>query len=77
MTGLMKTQIDWILLSLMRVVRPTQGKTLAVMQVSERLAVLQRRQPDARAGPLDADADHPEPVLGRRAYQESDEAGRA
>ena len=33
MTGLMKTQIDWIPLSLGSV-RPTQGKTLAVMQVS-------------------------------------------
>ena len=33
MTGVMKTQIDWIPLSLGSV-RPTQGKTLAVMQVS-------------------------------------------
>ena len=33
MTGLMKTQIDWIPLSL-GAVRPTQGKTLAIMQVS-------------------------------------------
>ncbi|OWT81078.1 MULTISPECIES: arsenical resistance protein ArsH [unclassified Achromobacter] len=33
MTGLMKTQIDWIPLS-MGALRPTQGKTLAVMQVS-------------------------------------------
>ena len=33
MTGLMKTQIDWIPLSLGSV-RPTQGKTLAVMQVN-------------------------------------------
>ena len=33
MTGLMKTQIDWIPLSL-GAVRPTQGKTLALMQVS-------------------------------------------
>ncbi|GGD15582.1 arsenical resistance protein ArsH [Aquisalinus flavus] len=32
MTGLMKTQIDWIPLSLGGV-RPTQGKTLALMQV--------------------------------------------
>ena len=32
MTGVMKTQIDWIPLS-MGAVRPTQGKTLAVMQV--------------------------------------------
>lgn len=33
MTGIMKTQIDWIPLSLGGM-RPTQGKTLAVMQVS-------------------------------------------
>jgi len=33
MTGMKKTQIDWIPLSLGGV-RPTQGKTLAVMQVS-------------------------------------------
>ncbi|WP_217351545.1 arsenical resistance protein ArsH [Leptospira kobayashii] len=33
MTGLMKTMIDWIPLS-MGAVRPTQGKTLAVLQVS-------------------------------------------
>jgi arsenic resistance protein ArsH len=33
MTGILKTQIDWIPLSLGGV-RPTQGKTLAVMQVS-------------------------------------------
>jgi len=32
-SGLMKTQIDWIPLTL-GAVRPTQGKTLAVMQVS-------------------------------------------
>lgn len=32
MTGVMKTQIDWIPLTL-GAVRPTQGKTLAVMQV--------------------------------------------
>jgi len=33
MTGIMKTQIDWIPL-LLGSVRPTQGKTLALMQVS-------------------------------------------
>ena len=33
MTGIMKSQIDWIPLAL-SAVRPTQGKTLAVMQVS-------------------------------------------
>ncbi|MBM7066508.1 arsenical resistance protein ArsH [Actibacterium sp. 188UL27-1] len=34
MTGIMKTQIDWIPLSCKGGIRPTQGKTLAVMQVS-------------------------------------------
>jgi arsenic resistance protein ArsH len=34
MTGIMKTQIDWIPLSPIGGMRPTQGKTLAVMQVS-------------------------------------------
>lgn len=33
MTGIMKVQIDWIPLSI-GAIRPTQGKTLAVMQVS-------------------------------------------
>lgn len=34
MTGIMKTQIDWLPLSPIGGVRPTQGKTLALMQVS-------------------------------------------
>jgi arsenic resistance protein ArsH len=33
MTGILKSQIDWIPLSI-GAVRPTQGKTLAVMEVS-------------------------------------------
>ncbi|MEM7521283.1 MAG: NAD(P)H-dependent oxidoreductase, partial [Pseudomonadota bacterium] len=33
MTGIMKCQIDWLPLSLKGGIRPTQGKTLAVMQV--------------------------------------------
>ncbi|MEM6307969.1 MAG: arsenical resistance protein ArsH [Pseudomonadota bacterium] len=33
MTGIMKAQIDWIPLSPIGGIRPTQGKTLAVMQV--------------------------------------------
>lgn len=33
MTGIMKTQIDWLPLSPIGGVRPTQGRTLAVMQV--------------------------------------------
>jgi arsenic resistance protein ArsH len=34
MTGIMKTQIDWLPLSMQGGIRPTQGKTLAIMQVS-------------------------------------------
>lgn len=34
MTGVLKMQIDWLPLSLKGGIRPTQGKTLAVMQVS-------------------------------------------
>ncbi|WP_377513180.1 arsenical resistance protein ArsH [Octadecabacter sp. R77987] len=34
MTGVMKTQIDWLPLAPIGGIRPTQGKTLALMQVS-------------------------------------------
>lgn len=75
MTGIMKTQIDWIPLSV-GAVRPTQGKTLAVMQVS--------------GGSQSFNAVNQMRVLGRwmrmltipnqssvaKAYQEFDEAGR-
>ena len=75
MTGVMKTQIDWIPLSTGSV-RPTQGKTLAVMQVS--------------GGSQSFNAVNQLRVLGRwmrmftipnqssiaKAFQEFDEAGR-
>lgn len=75
MTGLMKTQIDWIPLSVGSV-RPTQGKTLAVMQVS--------------GGSQSFNAVNQMRILGRwmrmltipnqssvaKAYQEFDETGR-
>lgn len=75
MTGVMKAQIDWIPLS-MGAIRPTQGRTLAVMQVS--------------GGSQSFNAVNQMRVLGRwmrmltipnqssvaRAYQEFDEAGR-
>ncbi len=75
MTGLMKTQIDWIPLSV-GAVRPTQGKTLAVMQVS--------------GGSQSFNAVNQMRILGRwmrmltipnqssvaKAYQEFDEQGR-
>jgi arsenic resistance protein ArsH len=75
MTGIMKAQIDWIPLSL-GAVRPTQGKTLAVMQVS--------------GGSQSFNAVNQLRVLGRwmrmvaipnqssvaKAYEQFDEAGR-
>ncbi len=75
MTGIMKAQIDWIPLSV-GAVRPTQGKTLAVMQVS--------------GGSQSYNAVNQLRILGRwmrmltipnqssvaKAHQEFDEAGR-
>lgn len=75
MTGIMKSQIDWIPLS-MGAIRPTQGKTLAVMEVS--------------GGSQSFNAVNQMRVLGRwmrmltipnqssvpKAYEEFDEAGR-
>jgi len=75
MTGIMKAQIDWIPLS-MGAVRPTQGKTLAVMEVS--------------GGSQSFNAVNQMRVLGRwmrmitipnqssvaKAFQEFDDAGR-
>jgi len=75
MTGLMKTQIDWIPLS-EGAVRPTQGKTLALIQVS--------------GGSQSFNAVNQMRILGRwmrmltipnqssipKAFQEFDEAGR-
>jgi arsenic resistance protein ArsH len=75
MTGIMKAQIDWIPLS-MGAIRPTQGKTLAVMQVS--------------GGSQSFNAVNQMRILGRwmrmitipnqssvaKAFQEFDEAGR-
>lgn len=75
MTGLMKTQVDWIPLP-EGAVQPTQGKTLAVMQVS--------------GGSRSFNAVNQMRILGRwmrlitirnqhsipKAFQEFDEAGR-
>ena len=75
MTGILKVQIDWIPLAI-GAVRPTQGKTLAVMQVS--------------GGSQSFNAVNQMRVLGRwmrmltipnqssvaKAYEEFDEAGR-
>ena len=76
MTGILKTQIDWIPLSAIGGLRPTQGKTLALMQVS--------------GGSQSFNAVNQMRVLGRwmrmltipnqssvpKAYEEFDEAGR-
>jgi len=75
MTGQMKTQVDWIPLS-EGAVRPTQGKTLAVMQVSggsqsfnavNQMRLLRRWM---RLITI------PNQSSVARAYQEFDEAGR-
>ena len=62
MTGIMKAQIDWIPLSI-GAVRPTQGKTLAVMQVCGGSQSFNAINQLRILGPLDALPDHPEPVL--------------
>ncbi|MEY4235913.1 MAG: arsenical resistance protein ArsH, partial [Pseudomonadota bacterium] len=61
MTGIMKSQIDWIPLSV-GAVRPTQGKTLAGENLGSdggqrRVAIFQCREPNANTWPLDADVD--------------------
>ena len=61
MTGLMKTQIDWIPLGGRRA--PDAGKTLAVMQVSGGSQSFNAVN-QMGAGALDAHADDPQPVLG-------------
>ena len=63
MTGVMKTQIDWIPLSIGSV-RPTQGKTLAVMQVSGGSQSFNAVNQLRILGPLDAAYHDPEPVFG-------------
>jgi len=66
-TAVMKNQIDWIPLE-QGAIRPSQGRTLAVMQVW-RLAIVQRGQYVAPAGPLDAHVHDPEPVIGADGVQ--------
>jgi arsenic resistance protein ArsH len=63
MTGIMKTQIDWVPLN-SGAVRPTQGKALAVMQVSGGSQSFNAVKPDARAGKVDAHGHHSQPELG-------------
>ena len=63
MTGIMKAQIDWIPLSI-GAVRPTQGRTLAVMQVSGGSQSFNAVNQLRVLGTLDADDHDPEPVVG-------------
>jgi len=75
MSGIMKAQIDWIPLTL-GAVRPTQGKTLAVTQVSGGSqsfnAVNQMRVPGRWMRMITI----PNQSSVAKAYQEFDEAGR-
>jgi len=65
MTGIMKAQIDWIPLSIGSV-RPTQGKTLGVMEVSgRRISVIQCRQSIADSGSVDAHDHNSKSVIRR------------
>ncbi len=63
MTGIMKAQIDWIPLSI-GVGAADPGQDAGRHAGQRRIAVLQRRQPAARARPLDADDHHPQSVVG-------------
>ncbi len=69
MTGLMKTQIDWLPLAPIGGVRPTQGRTLALMQVCGGSQSFNTPQSDAGAGPVDAHDHHPQPILGAQSLQ--------
>jgi NAD(P)H-dependent FMN reductase len=65
MTGVMKAQIDHLPLA-MKGMRPTQGRTLAVMHGLCRIAVVQHDQCAASARTLDADGHNPQPVQCRQ-----------
>jgi len=75
MTGLMKTQIDWIPLSIGSV-RPTQGKTLAVMQVSGGSQSFNTVNQMRLLGRWMRLLTIPNQSSVAKAYQEFDEAGR-
>ena len=65
MTGIFKTQIDWIPLALGGI-RLTQGKTLALMQVNGGSQSFYYGQSDAYSGALDAYADHPQSIISAK-----------
>ena len=62
-TGIIKNQLDWIPLS-MGAVRPTQGRTLAVMQVRWWFSIIQCRQYSPTPWTLDANVYHSQSVFG-------------
>jgi arsenical resistance protein ArsH len=64
MTGIIKAQLDWIPLSI-GAVRPTQGKTLAVMQASGGLQSFKRGQSAPHSRALDADDHHSQSIVRR------------
>lgn len=61
-TAVMKNQIDWTPLE-QGAMRPSQGRTLAVMQVW-RVAVLQRRQHTPPPWTMDAYGDDTKSIIG-------------
>lgn len=63
MTGVMRAQIDWPPLSLGGV-RPAQGKTLAVIQVSGGSQSFNAVNQMRMLRPLDSHGDGPEPLFG-------------
>lgn len=75
MTGIMKAQVDWIPLSLGSV-RPTQGKTLAVMQVSGGSQSFNAVSQMRMLGRWMRMITIPNQSSVAKAYQEFDEAGR-
>lgn len=75
MTGIMKTQIDWIPLAL-GAVRPTQGKTLALMQVSGGSQSFNSLNQMRVLGRWMRMVTIPNQSSVAKAFQEFDEAGR-
>ena len=75
MTGIMKAQIDWIPLSV-GAVRPDPGQDPGGDAGERRLAVLQRGEPDAGAGALDAMLTIPNQSSVAKAFLEFDDDDR-
>ena len=75
MTGIMKAQIDWIPLTI-GAVRPTQGKTLAVMQVSGGSQSFNAVNQMRVLGPWMRMITIPNQSSVAKAFEQFDEAGR-